>query len=213
MKKLLVLSLCFMAVQLATTNAQTFKYGIRGGLSTPNIKPADVSEIRLKNGLDSFKLKLNDANYGFHFGAWARLTFSKIYIQPEVLFNSSKVEYRYNKINSTVDSFRNETFRNIDIPLMIGTKLGSFRLNAGPVAHIHIDGNSDLENTAGYSEKFKSSTFGYQAGIGFDAGVVGIDLRYEGNFDKFGNHINFGGKTYEFSKAPSRFIASVAIAF
>ncbi len=213
MKKLIVLSLCFMAVQLATTNAQSFKYGIRGGLSTPNIKPADVGEIRLKNGADSFKLKLNDANYGFHFGAWARLTFAKIYIQPEVLFNSSKVEYRYNKINSAVDSFRNETFRNIDIPLMIGTKLGSFRINAGPVAHIHINSSSELENTSGYSEKFKSSTFGYQAGIGFDANRVGIDLRYEGNFDNFGNHLNFGGKTYEFSKAPSRFIASVAIAF
>jgi hypothetical protein len=213
MKKLIVLSLCFMAVQLATTNAQTFKYGIRAGISTPDIKPADVDSIRIGEGTNAFKLKLSDANYGFHFGAWARLTFSKVYIQPELLFNSSKVEYKYGKLNSPIDSVRNETFRNLDIPIMIGTKLGSFRLNAGPVGHIHINGSSDLTNTSGYSEKFKGSTWGYQAGIGFDAGAVGIDLRYEGNFDKFGNHINFGGKTYEFSKAPSRFIASVAIAF
>lgn len=213
MKKLIVLSLCFMAVQLATTNAQSFKYGIRIGLSTPNIKPADVSEIRLKNGADSFKLKLNDANYGFHLGGWARFTFAKVYIQPELLFNSSKVEYKITKLNTTLDSFRNETFRNLDIPIMVGTKLGSFRINAGPVAHIRINGSSDLTNTAGYSEKFKSSTWGYQAGIGFDANAVGIDLRYEGNFDNFGNHLTFGGKTYEFSKTPSRFVATVAIAF
>jgi hypothetical protein len=213
MKKLIVLSLCFMAVQLATTNAQSFKYGIRAGISTPDIKPSDVDSIRIENGTTPFKLKLSDANYGFHVGAWARFTFSKAYIQPELVFNSSTVEYKYGKLNSTIDSVRNETFRNLDIPIMIGTKLGSFRLNAGPVAHIHINGSSDLTNTSGYSEKFKSSTWGYQAGIGFDAGAVGIDLRYEGNFDKFGNHLTFGGKTYEFSKTPSRFIATVAIGF
>ena len=213
MKKLIVLSLCFMAVQLATTNAQSFKYGIRGGISTPDIKPADVDSIRIGEGTNTFKLKLTDANYGFHFGVWARLTFSKVYIQPELLFNSSKVQYRYGKLNSTIDSARSETFRNLDIPVMVGTKLGSFRINAGPVAHVRMSGSSDLTNIAGYAEKFKSSTWGYQAGIGFDAGVVGIDLRYEGNFDNFGNHLTFGGKRYEFSKAPSRFIASAAIVF
>jgi hypothetical protein len=213
MKKLIVLSLCFMAVQLATTNAQSFKYGIRAGLSTPDIKPADVDSIRIENGPTAFKLKLSDANYGFHLGGWARFTFSKVYIQPEILFNSSKVEYKYGRLNSAIDSVRTETFRNLDIPLMVGTKLGSFRLNAGPVAHIRITGSSDLTNTSGYSEKFKTALWGYQAGIGFDAGAVGIDLRYEGNFDNFGNHLTFGGKTYEFSKTPSRFIASVAIVF
>ena len=212
MKKLILLFICFSAVQLTTMTAQV-SYGIRGGISTPDIKPADVSEIRFKSGADSFKLKLSDANYGFHIGGWVRFKISRFYIQPEVVFNSSKVQYKYGKTTATVDSIRNETFRNLDIPIMLGTRLGSFRINAGPVAHIHIDGSSDLTNASGYSEKFKSSSWGYQAGIGFDAGRVGIDLRYEGNFDNFGNHLTFGGKSYEFSKAPSRLLATVAIAF
>jgi hypothetical protein len=213
MKKLFLILICFTAVQVATTNAQTFKYGIRGGISTPDIKPGDVDSIRFKRGTDSLKLKLSDANYGFHFGAWARLKIAGFYIQPEVLFNSSKVEYKLAKLNSTVDSIKNETFQNLDIPIMIGTKLGSFRINAGPVAHVRLGGSSDLTSIAGFSESFKSSTWGYQAGIGFDAARVGIDLRYEGNFSNFGNQIMINGKAYEFSKAPSRFIASVAIAF
>ena len=215
MKKLLVLTLCFMAIQLATTNAQSFKYGIRGGISTPDIKPSDVDSLRIGEGTSSaFKLKLADANYGFHVGAWGRFTFSKVYVQAELLFNSSKVQYRYGRLNSAIDSVTSETFRNLDIPIMVGTKLGSFRINAGPVAHIRINGSSDLATVrSNYKEKFKSATWGYQVGIGFDASAVGIDLRYEGNFDNFGNHLTFGDKTYEFSKAPSRFIASVAIAF
>lgn len=213
MKRLLLILLCFTAVQVATTNAQSFKYGIRGGISTPDIKPGDVDSLRFKRGLDSFKLKVSDANYGFHFGVWGRLKIAGFYIQPEVLFNSSKVEYKLSKINSTVDSIKNETFRNLDIPIMVGTKLGSFRINAGPVAHVRLGGTSDLTTTSGFTESFKNSTWGYQAGIGFDAGRVGIDLRYEGNFTNFGNHIVIGGKPFEFSKAPTRFIASAAIAF
>ena len=64
MKKLLLLFICFSAVQMATTNAQTFKYGIRGGISTPDIKPGDVDSLLFKRGTDSLKLKVSDANYG-----------------------------------------------------------------------------------------------------------------------------------------------------
>jgi hypothetical protein len=212
MKKLLFLFVFFMSVFAATTNAQSFKYGIRGGISTPDIKPSDVDSLRFKRGLDSLKLKVSDANYGLHFGVWARLKLANFYLQPEVVFNSSKVQYKLGKLGSTIDSVRSQTFQNIDIPVMLGTKVGSFRVNAGPVAHISIGGSSDL-TSSGFTETVKSSTWGYQLGIGFDAGKVGIDIRYEGNLDKFGNELTIGGKSYEFSKAPTRFIASASIAF
>ena len=213
MKRLLFLLVFITTVQVATTNAQTFKYGIRGGVSTPDIKPSDVDSLRFKRGLDSLKLKVSDANYGFHFGIWARLKLGKFYLQPEVVFNSSKVQYKIGKLGSSVDSIKNETFNNLDIPVMLGTKVGSFRLNAGPVAHIRLGGSSDLVKTSGFTQTFKTATWGYQAGIGFDAGRVGIDLRYEGNFDKFGNQLMLGGKAYPFSKAPTRFTATASIAF
>jgi hypothetical protein len=212
MKKLLFLIVFFATVQVATTNAQSFKYGIRGGVSTPDIKPSDVDSLRFKRGLDSLKLKVSDANYGFHFGIWGRLKLGNFYLQPEVVFNSSKVEYKLGKLRSPIDSIKSETFYNLDIPVMLGTKVGSFRVNAGPVAHIRLGGSSDL-TSAGFTETFKTSTWGYQLGIGFDAGKVGIDLRYEGNLDKFGNQLTIGGKDYEFSKAPSRFTATASIAF
>jgi hypothetical protein len=213
MKKLLFLFVFLTTVQVATTNAQSFKYGIRGGISTPDIKPSDVDSLRIQRGTEALKLKVSDANYGFHFGLWARLKLANFYLQPEVVFNSSKVQYKLGKFGSAIDSIRNQTFQNLDIPVMLGTKVGSFRINVGPVAHIRIGGTSDLVSTSGFSETFKTATWGYQAGIGFDAGKVGIDLRYEGNLDKFGNQLMIGGKAYSFSKAPSRFTASAAIAF
>jgi hypothetical protein len=218
MKKLFLILLCFTAVQVATTNAQNFKWGIRGGISTPDIKPGDVDSLVFKRvtgtSTEDWKIKVSDANYGYHFGVWGRLKIAGFYVQPEVLFNSSKVEYKIGKLqaSSTLDSIKSETFQNLDIPVLVGTKLGSFRLSAGPVAHIRIGGASDLTKAGDFSEKFKTATWGYQLGLGFDAGRVGIDLRYEGNGSKFGNQLSIGGKPYEFSKAPARFIASVAIA-
>ena len=212
MKKLMILFLCLTMAQ-AAVQAQ-IKYGLKVGISTPDIKPADVSALRFKSGADSFSLKVNDANYGFHVGGWVRLKLGAVYLQPELLFNSAKVEYKINKIAtvSTVDSL-SERFNNLDIPIMVGFKLGSFRVNGGPIAHIHLNSNSELSGLADYKANFQSATWGYQVGIGLDFGKLGLDLRYEGNFNKFGEHITFGGNKYEFSKAPTRMTLAAAYSF
>lgn len=213
MKKLMILFLCITMAQ-AAVQAQ-IKYGLKVGVSTPDIKPADVNAFRFKSGTDSFSIKINDANYGFHVGGWVRLKLGSVYLQPEVLFNSAKVQYNLKKVRGTAlaDSLRSERFNNLDVPIMVGFKLGSFRINGGPVAHIHLNGDSDLSDLADYKSNFQSATWGYQAGIGLDFGKLGLDLRYEGNFNNYGSHITFGGNSYEFNKAPSRMTLAAAFTF
>lgn len=213
MKKLMILFLC-LAMGQAAVQAQ-IKYGFKLGISTPDIKPADVTALRFKSGTDSFSLKVNDANYGFHVGGWVRLKLGAIYLQPEVLFNSSKVQYNLGKVKGAalMDSLRSERLNNLDVPILLGFKLGSFRVNAGPVAHIHLSSNSELSSLADYKANFQSATWGYQAGIGLEFGKMGLDLRYEGNFNKFGDHISFGGTNYAFGKEASRMTLAMAYSF
>jgi hypothetical protein len=212
MKKLMILFVCLTMAQ-AAVQAQ-IKYGIKLGISTPDIKPADVTALRFKSGTDSFTLKVNDANYGFHVGGWVRLKLGGIYLQPEVLYNSAKVEYKLNKLGAvTSEDSLTQRFSNLDVPIMVGFKLGSFRVNGGPVAHIHLGSNDGLAELKDYKASFQSATWGYQAGIGLDFGKLGIDLRYEGNFNNFGQHITFGGNQYEFTKKPSRMTLSAAYSF
>ena len=214
MKKLMILFLCLTMGQAAVEAQIT--YGIKLGISTPDIKPGDFSTKKFANGTDSFSLKINDANYGFHGGGWVRLKLGSVYLQPEVLFNTSKVQYNINKLKgpAIADSLKNERFNNLDVPIMLGFKVGSFRVNAGPVAHIRLGGDSDLATSlSDYKANFQSATWGYQAGIGLGFGKLGLDLRYEGNFTKFGGHISFKGSNLTLStpdKAPSRLILSVA---
>lgn len=214
MKRIIVLAVCFTLVQLSL-QAQTFKFGIKGGISTPDIKPADVNPLTS----DSILLKVADAGYGFHVGGWMRLRAANFMFQPEVLFNSSKVTYNVKALKGSAiaDTLKKETFNNLDFPLMLGIKLSGLRLMAGPVGHLHLNSTSELTEIASYSEKFNSLTWGYQAGIGADFGKIAIDIRYEGNFNKYGDHINIGfgsnKKSYNFDKKPSRFLVAMAIAF
>lgn len=210
MRRIIVLAVCFTLAQLSL-RAQTVKFGIKFGISTPDIKPADVNPLTS----DSILLKVSDAGYGFHVGGWVRLRAGNFMFQPEVLFNSSKVTYTVKALKGSaiVDSLKKETFNNLDLPLMLGVKLSGLRLNAGPVGHLHLSSSSELSEIKSYSEKFNSLTWGYQAGIGADFGKIAIDIRYEGNFNNYGDHINIGGKPYNFDKKPSRFLVSMAIAF
>ena len=217
MKKIIILALCFALAQFSL-QAQTFNWGIKLGLSTPDVKPADFNPVKIINrGADSLLLRISDSDYGYHGGLWARVKFGRFMIQPEVVFNTSSVTYKLTSLSrnpaNTLDSVRKESFKNIDIPVMFGVKTGSLRLNAGPVGHISIGSSSDLTNVSGYTSKFQTITFGYQAGIGLDFGALGIDIRYEGNFTNFGDHLVFGGTKYNFSNTPSRLLVSMAIGF
>lgn len=210
MKKLILFALCLSLTHVAL-QAQIIKGGFRGGISTPDIKPADAKELNT----DSIKLKISDANYGYHLGGWLRVNLGKIYVQPEVVFNSSNVKYEASAIKGTslVKTIFKETYNNIDIPVLLGFRFGGFRLNGGPVAHIHINSSSELSDFKSYKAKFETAKWGYQAGFGADFGRIGIDIRYEGNFSEYGDHLTFNGKQYSFDNKPSRFLVSMAIGF
>ena len=210
MKRFLVFAVCLTLTHICL-QAQSVKYGLKLGLSTPEIKRANSSSI----STDSLLLEIQDAGYGFHGGGWVRLKIGAFMFQPEIFFNSSKTTYdaRALKGPAILDTLKSESFKNLDFPLLIGFKVSSLRLNVGPVGHYHLSSTSELVELKSYSEKYQSLTWGYQAGLGLDFGRLGIDIRYEGNFDKYGDHIMIGGKPYNFSKKPTRLLVSMAIAF
>ena len=217
MKKIILLFSIITVCLHVETSAQSvsFTFGLKGGVSTPDIKPDDVNPLKINNIKDSLSIKIKDANYGWQAGAFGRVKIGRLYVQPEVLFNSSSSTYTTSSLNlrNAIDSVRNETFRNLDIPVMVGFKFGTLRLNAGPVAHYHLSSSDQLTNLSGYSANFSKFTWGYQAGIGLDFGRIGLDLRYEGNFNQYGDFITFGNTTFAFSQKPTRTILNMSIAF
>jgi hypothetical protein len=206
MKKIWIpLFIIFLSSSFINSQSQI---GIKLGLSSYDL-PMDA--IDLNN--EELQLSVENANYGVHFGAYVRIGLLGFYIQPELNFNSNSVDYRiqdFDATEGTVDEIRTAHYQNIDIPVLIMFNPSIFRLFAGPVGHYFLDSSSELKSIKGLKEEFKTLTYGYHAGVGIQIGSLGIDLRYEGNFTKFGNQITLEGQPFEFSTTPSRIIASLA---
>ncbi len=212
MKNLLILAIALFSFQIA--NAQV-KLGVRAGMSTSDISTNQLIMTNL-NDVKEFGVSVEEASYGFHFGVVTRAQFGNFFIQPEVLFNTAQVDYvleDFKKEGQLTQQLLTDNYQNIDIPVMLGMKFGPLRLQGGPIAHMHLGSNSELDDVAGIDLDFDKWTYGYQAGIGLDIWKIMLDVKYEGNFNKFGDQINFLGQDLNFDNRPGKVVASVGLTF
>jgi hypothetical protein len=206
MKKLLFF--LFLLSSFHLFSQDRIRFGLRAGLSTYNLESAHADQ-------NDFSISVKDAKYGYHLGIFARGHIGeRFYFQPELLFNSNTVDFTVNDLSDNlVDKVLDEKYQNLDIPVMLGWKLGPLRLQGGPVGHLHIASSSELDAVDGYKQKFSNFNLGYQAGVGLDIWRFLFDLRYEGNFTKFGDHMTVGGEEIKFSKSPARWVLSAGFSF
>ncbi len=208
MKK--VIFVLALAATFATTVQAQFKAGIKGGVTTYNMK---LGDFLVTNGgaAEDFGLAVKDAKFGYQFGLWARIG-RGLHLQPEILFSTNKVAYEINNGNGTF--IGEETYANIDVPIMAGIKLGPLRAQAGPVARIFLGSDDKLANVI---EDFESDhdrlKIGYQAGVGLDLWRVQLDLRYEGSLRHFGDAISVAGQDFGLDGKAGRVVATVGVSF
>ncbi len=212
MKKLFFIVLVSLFA-LQSSIAQV-KLGIRAGVSTSDIQPEQLL-ITNKQKVETFKLAVNDANYGIHLGLFAQAKLGGFFIQPEVLFNSNSVDFQVTDLTdlNTLETIRRESYQYLDFPIMAGVKLGPLRLQGGPVGHLYVNSSSDLFDLQGYEQNFKKMSWGYQAGVGLDLWKIILDVKYEGGFQKFGDHIVFDDTNYNFNGSDGRVVFSVGVTF
>jgi hypothetical protein len=210
MKKLffIVLSVFIMLPAISQV-----KFGLKGGVSTTNLKMEDIKTIT--SGETEYLVDaIKGANYGFHAGAFVRLSMLGIYVQPELLFTSRTDEYSVSEFENPADIVKQQ-FNQLDLPVMIGAKLGPVRLNAGPSARLLINSPTDLIDDPDFEGMYNKLTFGYQAGIGVDIiKRITLDLRYEGSLQKYQTQIqNLTGDKFNLDDRPNAFLLSVGIIF
>lgn len=185
--------------------------GIKFGLSTPDVDPSDII-VNDDQGNQLYRIFVENARYGVHAGIFIQMQFGGFFIQPELLYNSTSIDYGIDSLS--FERLKKETFRSLDFPLMIGLKTGAVRLGAGPVGHLFFEGNgSGFGSYPGFEPFFEDLTWGWQAGVGLDFWKLHIDVRYEGNFSKLGDNFIFFGRRFDFDTNNNRFIASLGFSF
>lgn len=221
MRKLSVLILIALFTAVSTANAQFLKLGLKAGVTSSNVKfnKTTLDQVSTSSGAKDFLIKQGDANMGYQFGLYARIKALGIFVQPELLFSHSSSDViLYNK---TDDKLYTETqkFNKIDIPVIVGWKIGPARLGLGPVASFNLsqsDGLKDKLNqlaTETIDNKFSKATFGYQVGVGLDILKLSLDVRYEGNLSKLGSGIKLGDTNYSFDQRNPQWIFSLGWSF
>jgi hypothetical protein len=214
MKKLFVI---ILVVLISIPVMSQIKFGLKAGVSTTNLSMPTLKTVT--SGTTTFTVDaLTAAKYGFHGGAFVRLTLLGIYLQPELLFTTRTNEYTIQNVTSGQTSagvIVKQNFNKLDIPVMLGFKLGPLRLNAGPSASLLINSPKDLIDNPDFKNMYSRMTIGYQAGLGFDLlKLLTFDLRYEGSLKKYQNQIeNLTGKKFNLDDRANAFLFSVGIMF
>jgi hypothetical protein len=208
-----ILFLCCSLLLLTAAHAQV-RLGLRAGISTTDLQVEPLTVFN-PGGLDYLQLAIDEARYGIQAGLVLQARIGQRFVfQPELLFHSNRVDFRVRDLTlgGTAEIVK-ERYQHLDIPVLLGWRFGPLRLQAGPEAHIFLNSSSELFVFAGYGQRFRTATYGWLAGLGLDIWNIMLDVRYQGNFTNFGDHIRFNGQEYSFDNSPARWLFSVGILF
>jgi hypothetical protein len=173
--------------------AQTFDFGIKGGINSSKIITGSST------GTNSYTLSdlRSDVKTGYNIGAFMRLGGKKLYLQPEFLYTvkkaSNEMNLNGNENFATPVSSQSFDLKSLQVPLLLGYKLinlkiVSLRVFTGPAMSVILD-NSQIKLTNSGSvvvdpsvydpKNFKKNVWDWQAGGGLDIGNLVLDVRYE----------------------------------
>lgn len=203
MKKLFIV---LLVVLIALPAFSQIKFGIKVGATTATVPSYDFTSG--SNNIEAVK----NASWGFQAGAFMRLGIKVIYLQPEVVFATNT--YEFNVTTVTATEALKQSFNRLEIPVLLGVKLGPLHIKAGPSATVLIGSPKALLDDPNFADMYKTATFGYQAGIGIDLlKKIALEARYGGNLSKFGDSVSIGGQTFNLDNRQSTFTLSVGLMF
>jgi hypothetical protein len=208
----------------ATVNAQ-IKFGVRGGLSSSQVridKEIDLTSIE-GTTIDELNIKDKNPKLGFHAGGFMQVTIGTVYLQPELLFVVTGGEVEITRIANgqvTGTEIASQRFNRIDVPIIGGLKLGPARLGLGPVASFNLKSNDQLkkiiENQIEFDteERFADATWAFQLDAGINIfGTLVLDAKYEFGLSKLGKGVEIDGQNFNFSQRNNQVILSVGYLF
>ncbi|RXK47547.1 porin family protein [Aquirufa rosea] len=160
-----------------------FRLGIKGGLtfSSINVKSASFkgSSIDVQSLIDQ-NLALKSGYVG---GIYARVG-RKLFLEPEILLSAKNASINITGLNKMVDV----SYTSLDVPLLLGYKLGPLHVMAGPVASYNLNSDNTIAQTitsvtssATVRDAISKAYFSYAVGGGIDLLGLTLDIRYDGN--------------------------------
>lgn len=173
MKKI-ILTLVLISMLSVVKGQPFFDLGLKAGATFSSLKFSEDLPYASDNVLR------------YHIGAFSRIGWGHLFLQPEVYFNSrgGKLKSTESLANTAVANF---DFSGVDVPILAGVRFFkdkpyNIRLMGGPMLQFMTSRQVDPTPTF---EQFFSKTyfenhlFGWQAGAGVDFSIFSLDARWE----------------------------------
>ncbi len=181
MKKIILSAIAIMA--FAFTNAQSTRFGIKGGLNISSIVGEDVRDA--------------NALVGFHVGGLAEIhVVEKFYIQPELLFSTQGA-----KFDGGFGGDGDVKLNYLNIPVLAKYYIvdKKFSVEAGPQLGILLSAKAE---DVDIKDDTKSADFGFNFGAGYNfTDNFSVGLRYTvGLSPLWDDNIDDSGDLYDSAK-------------
>ncbi len=173
----------FAMVSIAAFAQSGSGFGIKAGLNYN--QNGDLNFSQVQSAAEDV-IAGSDGKIGFHFGFFAKLDYSKIYLKPELVYTNTKSSYNVEGITNDYDISK------LDLPVLLGFKIvGPLHIFAGPAFQYTLSNDLKGLEVEDVKEDF---TVGLNAGVAVNLGNIGLDVRYERGFsnneaDFIGNNI------------------------
>jgi len=175
MKKLFyILSVALFTASSASAQLlPSFQLGAKAGVN--------LSSFSTENTLSS------ESRAGYLAGLWARVGAAGVHFQPELYLTSKNVLI---KNGATTNDAK---FTSVDLPLLIGTKVGAVgigaRFNTGPLISFAVNKDQKFGSAVSNATalNYKDQNYAWLFGVGLDVQKVSFDLRYELGLNKVSN--------------------------
>ncbi|KQO33072.1 hypothetical protein ASF10_19380 [Flavobacterium sp. Leaf82] len=157
MKKIILSAIAVMA--FGFTNAQSTRFGVKGGLNLSTVVGGDVEDTK--------------SLVGFHVGGFAEIkVVEKFFIQPELLYSAQGTKFD-GPFGEDFDTKLNY----LNIPVLAKYYIvEKFSVEAGPQLGILLSAKADGEDIKDYT---RSVDFGFNVGAGYNfTDNLSIGLRY-----------------------------------
>lgn len=172
MKKfILTIGVFIAAIYIASAQyIPTTQFGIKAGANLTNLS---------KTGT------FNSGNeLGYQVGFYSRFGDFGFVFQPEVYITSKNLSLSEKGVASEIQ------FTSVDIPLLVGAKIGEYSFGArfytGPVVSFNTTQKQVFSKVAANLSQinYKDLNYGWQLGAGLDFNDASVDIRYEAGLNK-----------------------------
>lgn len=168
-----------------------------------------VLDLGIKAGVNNSKVTFKSEEFTSesivktHIGAFGRVGWGSIYVQPEAYF-SSKGGKVFEEGAGPSDISGRFDYDNLDVPVLLGVKLidggmSNVRVMAGPMFSIMTSNRIDSDVLTN-EDYYKDHYFGYQYGVGVDVWNFFLDARMEHGANRLYQHptLDLDGKNQTF---------------